>query len=95
MNTLRGQPCSQIAQVVLGSLTLAILIAVIPAQASSSNEQPDNPVKELTLEQLGNVEVTTVSKEPEQVWKTAASHAGRRYIDDFLRECHCRSNQRR
>jgi len=39
------------------------------ADAQISN----NPLKELTLEQLGNVEVTTVSKEPEQVWKTAAA----------------------
>jgi len=27
----------------------------------------------LSLEQLGNVEVTTVSKEPEQIWKTPAA----------------------
>ena len=36
-------------------------------------QTPDNPLKQLTLEQLGNVEVTTVSKAPEQVWKTAAA----------------------
>ena len=36
-------------------------------------DQSSNPVKQLTLEQLGNVEVTTVSKEPEQVWKTTAA----------------------
>jgi hypothetical protein len=40
----------------------------------------ENPVKQLTLQQLGEVEVTTASKTPEQVWKTAAAirdHAGR------------------
>ncbi len=30
-------------------------------------------LKDLTLAQLGNVEVTTASKEPEHVWKTAAA----------------------
>jgi iron complex outermembrane receptor protein len=42
-------------------------VEIADAQTSS------NPLKQLTLEQLGNVEVTTVSKEPEQVWKTAAA----------------------
>jgi len=38
-----------------------------------NNNQPDNPLKKLTLEQLGNVEVTSVTKEPEQVWETPAA----------------------
>jgi len=33
----------------------------------------DNPLKQLSLAELGNVEVTSVSKEPEQVWRTAAA----------------------
>ncbi len=37
-----------------------------------SSEQ-QNPLKTLTLEQLGNIEVTTVSKEPEEVWNTPAA----------------------
>jgi iron complex outermembrane receptor protein len=32
-----------------------------------------NPLKQLTLEQLGNIEVTTASKEPEEVWSTPAA----------------------
>jgi iron complex outermembrane receptor protein len=32
-----------------------------------------NQLKSMTLEQLGNIEVTTVTKEPEAVWKTAAA----------------------
>lgn len=32
-----------------------------------------NPLKTMSLEQLGNIQVTTVSKEPEEVWKTAAA----------------------
>lgn len=34
---------------------------------------PQGPLKQLSLEQLGNLEVTTASKSPEQVWKTAAA----------------------
>jgi iron complex outermembrane receptor protein len=32
-----------------------------------------NQLKSMTLEELGNIEVTTVSKEPEEVWKTPAA----------------------
>ncbi|MGH9537304.1 MAG: TonB-dependent receptor plug domain-containing protein [Terriglobales bacterium] len=35
--------------------------------------QSGNPVKQLSLEQLGSIEVTTASKEPEEVWKTPAA----------------------
>ena len=41
------------------------------ADASSQNDQA--PLKQLSLEQLGNVQVTTASKEPEAVWKTPAA----------------------
>jgi iron complex outermembrane recepter protein len=43
--------------------------------ASDSANQPDDQktLKQLTLSQLGNVEVTTASKTPEQVWKTSAA----------------------
>src|SRR5258708_24806472 len=36
------------------------------AQAAQSNQNPPESLKQLSLEQLGNVEVTTPSKEPEQ-----------------------------
>jgi iron complex outermembrane receptor protein len=42
------------------------------AENTSSN-QSGNPVKQLSLEQLGNVEVTTATKEPEQLGKTSAA----------------------
>lgn len=35
--------------------------------------EPDNSIKALSLEQLGNLQVTTASKEPEAVWKTSAA----------------------
>jgi iron complex outermembrane receptor protein len=40
-----------------------------PTPSPSSGE----PLKQLSLTQLGDVEVTTVSKEPEEVWKTPAA----------------------
>src|ERR1700733_2027019 len=48
-------------------------IVTLSAQAASIPDETANPVKGMTLEQLGNVEVTTASKEPEQVWKTPAA----------------------
>ena len=35
--------------------------------------QPSSELKNLNLEQLGNIEVTTAFKEPEEVWKTPAA----------------------
>ena len=35
--------------------------------------QPSSELKNLNLEQLGNIEVTTASKEPEEVWETPAA----------------------
>ena len=40
---------------------------------TTSADNPQNPLKTLSLEQLGNIEVTTVSKEPEAVRKTPAA----------------------
>jgi iron complex outermembrane receptor protein len=55
-------------------LTFSFLLFFVNlALAFPSNEQGVNPVKQLTLEELGNVQVTTVSKEPEEVWKAAAA----------------------
>jgi iron complex outermembrane receptor protein len=43
------------------------------SQASDSDQKPVQNLNKLSLEELGNVEVTTVSKEPEQVWQTPAA----------------------
>ena len=40
---------------------------------AQSNQSSPEQLKQLSLEQLGNVEVTSKSKAPEQVWKTAAA----------------------
>jgi iron complex outermembrane receptor protein len=57
------------------TLLLSFMVAVQPnwAQATQSLAQPATDLKQLSLEQLGNVEVTTASKEPEQVWQTPAA----------------------
>jgi len=74
-------------------------LSLAVAYAHAETEEPDptsrNPAKQLTLEQLSNVEVTSVSKEPEQVWKTPAAiyvithdqieHSGVTNIPDALR----------
>jgi len=43
------------------------------AQAVVSDQAAPVTLKQLSLEQLGNVEVTTASKEPESVWRTPAA----------------------
>src|ERR1700724_379496 len=53
-----------------------VLIACLFHQALADPEpdkKSDEPLKQLSLAQLGNVEVTTTSKEPEAVWKTPAA----------------------
>jgi iron complex outermembrane recepter protein len=52
-----------------------ITLFTVQAYASSpQNEQETNaPLKQLSLAQLGNVEVTTATKEPETVWRTPAA----------------------
>src|SRR5258706_15625253 len=61
----------------VGAFVLLLLLAVTDqmtrAQATQSNQNPPANLKQLSLEQLGNVEVTTASKEPEQVWRTPAA----------------------
>jgi len=63
---------------VLGTtLASALLLArpAAPAQAQDTqdNQNPPANLKQLSLEQLGDVEVTTVSKEPEKVQQTPAA----------------------
>ncbi|HEX5284003.1 MAG TPA: TonB-dependent receptor [Bryocella sp.] len=59
-----------------GAATL-IALALLPRVALSAPYQaqstPAQQLKQLSLAQLGDIEVTTVSKEPEEVWHTAAA----------------------
>src|SRR5271168_1450204 len=58
-------------------LRIAVLLMLLCAAGTSahpqSNQTSSDQLKQLSLEQLGDVEVTTVSKAPEQVWKTPAA----------------------
>lgn len=57
--------------------TLLILLAFascgLRAQNAQSNQQAPESLDKLSLEQLGNIEVTTASKEPEHLWQTPAA----------------------
>jgi len=48
------------------------LLPSISGQTASNTDQ-NKPLKALSLEQLGNIEVTSVRKEPEKIWKTDAA----------------------
>src|ERR1700679_341544 len=53
-----------------------LIIGLWQSSISVNAQQPQGSSEDLTrlnLEQLGNVEVTTASKEPEQVWQTPAA----------------------
>jgi iron complex outermembrane receptor protein len=52
---------------------LSGLVVASRAESSPETQPTDEPLKQLSLAQLGNVEVTTASKEPEEVWKTPAA----------------------
>jgi iron complex outermembrane recepter protein len=56
-------------------ICVAACLGLLPhaGVTQDSNTPKGNPLKQLTLEQLGNVEVTSVKKEPEQVWDTPAA----------------------
>jgi iron complex outermembrane recepter protein len=62
---LRNTPCT---------LVIAAILAASNSPAlPQSNQSEPPPLKQLSLEQLGDVEVISTSKEPEQVWKTPAA----------------------
>jgi len=76
-------------------LLLAHFPAAVMADDSQSTPISNQPLKHLSLEELGNVHVTTVSKEPEEVWRTPAAiyvitqedirRSGARNLPDVLR----------
>jgi iron complex outermembrane receptor protein len=54
-------------------LWLTVTSLVTQAQATQNDQSPPDNLKKLSLEQLGNVEVTSLSKDPQQVQKTPAA----------------------
>lgn len=54
-------------------MTLALAARSAGAELYRPQPLPTQQLKQLSLEQLGDIEVTTVSKEPEEVWNTPAA----------------------
>jgi iron complex outermembrane receptor protein len=56
---------------------ILLIVGAVPvrvhADATQNSQSSPDDLKQLSLEQLGAVEVTTASKEPEEVWKTPAA----------------------
>lgn len=48
-------------------------LAAVSTDKPQDESQSNNPVRDLTLEQLGDLQVTTATKEPEEVWDTPAA----------------------
>lgn len=69
--------CSNKGASLTSLLTFAFLLSAISAQARPENPsslpEEQSSLKQLTLQQLGEVEVTTAAKTPEQAWKTPAA----------------------
>ena len=64
----------KLACCVVTVLLLAWMAGASPTALAVDNPgQSDQSLKSLSLSQLGNIEVTTVNKEPEVVWKTPAA----------------------
>jgi iron complex outermembrane receptor protein len=69
-SAIRGAATANTAALVL---LLTVTAKISHAQTTQNNQNPPDSLKQLSLEQLGNVEVTTVSKDPQQVLKTPAA----------------------
>lgn len=71
------RPLRPAAKITILALLFVAASVARPQDGSGQTEMASNGaqqnLKQMTLEQLGEVEVTTVSKEPEEVWKTAAA----------------------
>ncbi len=63
-----GRGCLRAAA--LGACLALVAPALSGQQTLALNQ---NPLKSMSLEQLGKIDVTTVSREPQEVWKTPAA----------------------
>jgi iron complex outermembrane recepter protein len=65
--------CRRSIAAVNAALILYVVLFSLVLNGFAETAQPEqsgNPLKQLSLEELGSVKVTTASKEPEEVWKT-------------------------
>ena len=58
---------------VIAPVVLPALIFASPQQTGQQSPAAQRPLTSLSLEELASLEVTTASKEPEQIWKTPAA----------------------
>jgi iron complex outermembrane recepter protein len=67
--------CLTLLRACLAAILVIFLLSPVMngAEAAEVEQNQQNPLKQLTLEQLGNVSVTTATKEPTEVWKTPAA----------------------
>ena len=73
-NLLASTVWRGVGAAVFATLLLGLALAA-GAQSSSEEQSPEtsNPLKQLSLEQLGDIRVTTQTKAPVEVWKTTAA----------------------
>jgi hypothetical protein len=64
---------------------VALAFAVLASSAVGHWQEPPQPLKQLTLEQLANVEVVTASKEPEPLRRTPAAQRYTFLTNDDIR----------
>jgi iron complex outermembrane recepter protein len=69
-DAIRASSSCVIALLLALSAFTAVGSATLPPDQESARK---GSLKQLSLEELGNLEVTTASKSPQQVWKTAAA----------------------
>jgi len=60
-------------RILLWLLLTAASVHANAVDAPQTGENSSTPLKHLSLAQLGNIEVTTASKEPEEIWRTPAA----------------------
>lgn len=67
--------CRRVAIPAVGRLWLAflLLVSALPAQIQMASADKPVPLKNLSLEELGNIEVTSQKKEPEKIWRSSSS----------------------
>jgi len=68
------RPCPPCIRRIVAVNVLALLFSLVArAQATQNLPNPPTDLSQLSLGQLGDIAVTTASKEPEQVWQTPAA----------------------
>jgi iron complex outermembrane receptor protein len=73
MNTPGNKKLALGSGIICCLTAFCILLSGTPAEAALDASDQDSQLKSLTLEQLGNVVVTSVSRQPEEIYKTAAA----------------------